>query len=837
MKQKQLPPIGKLGIEEAKRSFEDGLYYNHPLYTKWRSTYRRSELYDQGAQWLQAGPSAFDGGTSLSQWASIYYEPNDPNYIPTPVFNEGHGSRTNESARLGRPNYRPVVRPKSENPSYKVREAARKATDVLRHRLKEIEWDRQAYVMYYHIPVYGGVWLRSEWEQRWDKTAQTPLTSAMKCPDPECPFLLSSPRVGPNYREKASFLGSELAPIQPDLSYNVTNCPTCPGHPPLQPFSPTLGEAATGHDFLGRSLGTAQPLGDWLLSVRSPYDVFPKNLGFMMAPGDVNEWREVHVETLDWVALHYPEKADKVEPDRPDVIAKYHPLFGAPDMYGSVLDSKVLKEAVRVMEWHKKPWMERVQDSEGNVTFRLNEGRSIIIAGDQILLDAPFLIPSPTDPLKKVPRILMDYVPWEVRDGARYLQGLSLWELLFDPQDNANEIRSQAQSVRQRLAVPLYIALKEHNLEIATRDGVPGRFAFIDVHPDAPNMVPQIINNSTIADGVWRELQDTVSSLEKYAGNVEVEKGQVPPNVEAALAIQYLKTYAGEKREPRIKRIEECLKRLWKHGLELMTAFYIEPREVSYENEAGEERWSFLLGEDIKGEVNITVESEADFDEKARSQELVLSLSERGFLNPQDPNVAREVARILDAPESLFEEQDIQKDAAQREYIEFKESGKIPVVDPSLDDHAAHARQHGIDSMGEYCRSLEEAGNWDGALKVLGANWDLVLQQAMMTPAPVCLQEKIYQAWTAVLQQASTPPIDPMTGVPLEGVPLLFEPPQDAEALDKILRWRAHLEDHRLQGQLKQLQAMQQPVLAAPGAPEAEGGLQPTPENPAQTGQ
>jgi hypothetical protein len=737
-----------------------------------------------------------------------------------------------------------------------------------------MEWDKQAYLMYYHIPVYGGAWVKSQWEQRWDKTTPRPQGEAVACPnakgalkaeqrslplpEPEagkevgaefnemppsieaCPFVLSSPNIPAKLASKAGWVGGEQAPAVEGGDFLALQCPRCADHPTLVPFQATLSEAAAGKDALGRPLGMAEPLGDWKVTIPSPYDVHPKNLGFMMAPGEIDEWREVHVETLEWVALHYPDKAGKVQPERPDVIARYHPILGAPDIYGSILDSKILRDSVRIMEWHKKPWMERMEDENGNVSFRLNEGRSIILAGNVILLDAPYLMTSPSDPSKKVARTQVDYIPWEVKDGGRYLQGMGLWELLFDPQDNANEIRSQAQSVRQRMALPLYVALKSHNLEIALRDGVPGRIAFIDVDPEAPHVLPQVINNTTIADGAWKELQDTVSSLEKYAGNVDVEKGTVPPNVSAALAIQYLKTYAGEKREPRIARIKEALRRTWKHGLDLMASFYLEPREMQYENQLGEERWTAIQGMDVQGETNITVESEADFDDKARNQELVMNLVERGVIQPgQDPVLAREVARILEAPESLFEVQNLQRDGAAREYVEFVEKRMIPVVDPTAEDHLIHFQQHGLDAQSDWFKNLEEQADWHGALKILGADWDLNLQQVMMMPGAVCLQERIYQSWQQKLAIAAAPQpggIDPMTGAPLPPQPPLYQPAGDPAALDLVLRWRSHSEEHRLYEQYRQLQAMQQPTLAAPGAAATAEGGQPAPGSPPEQG-
>jgi hypothetical protein len=202
--------------------------------------------------------------------------------------------------------------------------------------------------------------------------------------------------------------------------------------------------------------------------------------------------------------------------------------------------------------------------------------------------------------------------------------------------------------------------------------------------------------------------------------------------------------------------------------------------------------------------------------------------------------MAREVSRILEAPESLFEVQDIQVDSAQREYIEFKEEKKIPVVDPSLDDHGAHYRQHGIDSMSEYFRDLEAQAGWDEILKVLGASWDMTLMQVAMTPGPLCLQERIYQAWSQLIMQASQPQpmIDPASGMPIldpMGQPIvqppLIPPPQDPQALDAVLRWRSHAEDHRLTQQMKEMQAMGAPVMAAPGAAAGPGGTQLTGES------
>jgi hypothetical protein len=827
------PNIENATPQQVKQWVDAGLYYGHDLRCRDASEWRRAELYDQGAQWLREAMAGYEGGTSAAQWVEMYWSDEDPRYIPTPVFNEGVGARINESARMGRPNYRPKVSPKAEVPDLKSREGAKSMKEMLTHRLHETHWDdKHSPLLYYHMPLYGGAWWKSEFVLRWDRTVPVPVLGSVRCP--QCGTMLASPQVP---ADKVSEL-TEAAPegglpmlaentLEPgeDGSVTVQACPWCPDHPPMVETSATLEEAQNGAtDAIGRPLGQEQPLGDWEMTVRSPYDMFARNMGLDMSPGEVSEWTVAHVEHLDWVGLRWPNLVGKVKPENPAALARYHPIAGAPDLLNSLLDSKMFENCVRVKERHKAPWMEpQLDPATGKYQMKLNRGRSAVVIGSEVMLYDHLLMPSINYPGEYVERVDVDYVPWEFIDGGRRLQGQGLWSMMFDPQDARNEITSQTQAVRKRLAVPLYLALTTHNFSIQGMRGIPGMLAEIEPDPVAPMILPQLINNSTIDAGVREELRDSIDSIGRFAGFVEVEKGTPPPGVSAGYAIEALKGAAGERREPRLARVKASLKRAWSHGARVMVHMYAEGRPMKYEDDDGEERWKYAKGLDFNKQTDVDVDGEPDFDTAAAEVEKVRDAITMRVIDPSraTPAKQRRLAKLLKLPEELFEDEDLQEKAAQREWIEFKDNSVYPRVDPGMDDNSTHYQIHGRHWHSAFCREQRRLAGWDQILQVLGGTWTQDLTMLSMTPSPQDIQDRVLSFWLQKLQMApmlglSYRPPDPQTQ------------PREAAAFKYVMIWRAHIEAHRLEDEVKQRQAMMMPVLAAPGAPQTSAGNMPT---------
>jgi hypothetical protein len=930
------PPVTETDPFKLRKHVDDFALYQHELRARDVRTYRRAELYDQGIQWLLRAQAGYDLANIYTQWVPIYWsDPNDPNLIPTPVFNEGLKPRLNESARLARPEYRPVVRPRPSSNDLDAKLGAVKMERALRYRMKGMQWDRQEELLYYHLPVYGGAWLRSEWVMSWDKTTVIQQPTAVQCPG--CGMRLANPTMPRNQVARLSDMASSMTPPMPphpipgvnagsatetsgpsftpigpdaatvpgatsggastdeeagiftrlrqallgnpkpqpqafagnafqqvdDKNLKAVACPLCPDHPPLQPAKLTMQEAANDKDLLGNPMGKTVPIGDWWAGILSPYDVFVKNLGLNMRQGSINEWVHIHAESLDWIALRWPEQAANVEPERPEKLAEFHPVAGAPDLYSGMHQGKLFKNSARVKEYIRDPGMYPYVDESGKVIWKMDKGRHVVMAGNVVLFNGELLLPPLMPNCDAVERVTLDYIPWEIRDGGRRLQGLSLWELFFEAQDGVNEVGSMKAAIRQRLAYPLYIISRQHNLGNPNRRaGTPGIFMEMDVDPIAPNLIPQLINNTTINPGAVDEQRGYVDYISRTSGQVEVEKGTTPPNVSAAYAIQLLKESAGEGRAPRIRRIKSALKKVWSHGARLMAANYIEERDIHYkDDEMDDDIWTTTTAMDFKGQTDVEVDAEPDLDDEAERAERVRDAVRLETLNPQSsPDMARKINIILGLPKELYEDEDLQEDSAQREFHTFKEKGLPPVVDPSLDDDLTHYKMHGRAALTPWFRSLALRANWAGALQVLGADWDESLEaliapppppppmpqpqmmppgmppgmvppgvppqvpggnggppQEMMgpptPPPPQTLQAKIAQMWTQKL--TVTPFFTTLT-------------PDQKKALAQVVMWRAHMEAHKLHGEQKQEAAQSQIKLAAPGAAATPAGTQPT---------
>jgi len=771
----QPPPLKTALARDVVKWVNSGVYYGHELRCRDVSRYRRAELYDQGMQWIREAMGGFEQGSSPGQWVGVYWSGDDASYIPTPVFNEGLGARINESARLGRPNYRPKVTPKSENPDLASREGSKAMKDSLSHSMRTNHWDdKQGPLLYYHMPLYGGAYWKSEFVLRWDQVVTVPVSSAASCP--ECGKILSDRTIEPEHIDQIGQSAPDAMNAFSgvgggDKPVSLGWCPWCADHHQLEDYQPTFKEAQTARDIFNRPLGESKPSGDWEMKVCSPYDVFLRNMGLDQSPGELTDVTEAHVEHLDWFGLRWPDKVNKLKPENPAALAREHPVAGAPDLLGSLLDARLFENCARAKERHKLPWMELVQDESGKWTMQMNQGRSAVVCGDEVLFYGPLMMASANYPGQTLRRVMYDYIPWEMRDGGRRLQGLSLWDSLFDPQDAINEISSQTQAVRKRLAVPLYLALTTHNFQIAgMRGGLPGMLAEIDVDPSAPGLIPQLINNTTIDAGVREELKFALERLQGEGGNIDVEQGNPPPGVSAGNAIAFLKGASSERREPRLARIKASLRRGWSHGAEIKCHMYAEGRPMRYKDEDGEERWKYVHGLDFSLQTDVDVDAEPDFDNEAQEIEKVRDAIQIGVLDPRsgDAGQKRALGRIMKLDESLYEDRDLQDKDAQREQIDYKEIGRMPRIDPGLDDHSTHYQVHGRFCKGAFFRSKELEGHWDDALEILGESWATVLKMVEMLTMMQAQQRM--QAMLPLMMQA--------LGSPVPQFPMAAPPPQ-----------------------------------------------------------
>jgi hypothetical protein len=946
---------GRMDEESLKEFVDRKIYSNSSLFLRDYSRFRRAELYDQSKQWLQSIRATSDA-SAPSQWEELSVNPADPNATPLPTYNEGVLLRENESARLGRPEYKPRVRPRSTTPDVREKEGAKGAERALQSRLKEM-WSGQEDLFFLHPPLYGGVWLESRWDETWLETVRVPApalccprhpksgvpedspvrmgppplfvpgseeSSALPASSPASPALATSEFAPPSPEDEmergegistydddmglngglpglggdATALPSPLScsyvrkktpaemdekeggaprPFDPSASTPVGNedggcCPHCPDHPALVPYLASMEEALDDSSQLGRDL----PKGDWVMKVVSPYQVFVRDAGIGIDSTNVPEWAFVHEETLEWAEARWPDRVRdlsngelRVHPESAARLIQSDPTLGSPSLLRGIENLGVFGENVVVKEYIKLPWLEWDPQTR---RYAKNLGRWIVIISDCVVVDSTLLRESLNQPGEYVPLINLQFIPWEYIDGGRRTTvGQSLWDRIFSAQDAINVRMAQVWAVNQRGAFPWYLQARSLQLETRQADAlVPFRRVLCDFEGNTTQLPFQEVNNTTIASGVYEEINFSVSYIGKQV--VEVERGQTPPGVSAATAIAYLKTESGEKRRSRIKRLREGLTRAWSHGVRCMAAWYIEDRPYSYTDESGEERYSFIHGNVIaESKPVVDIYPAPDYDAADLRRENIRDMVGTGILDPKaSPRLNRKIVAAMDESLDFFMDDDLQEEQASREWSLFKDFSRVPQVDPSLDDHQAHWEEHGRKCFSEWFRQIEDAANWDGALAILGGDWDESLQNIVMmaamqgNPVPgVPGVPGVPSAPTGAPMMAAppSPPTSPLAlGSPISvppvqapGIPAAPMPPPppisvqpavlsmwqqkltlggfaspSPDSLSAVLNWRSHMEAHRLVGEVR---AMREQLKAASmGAP----GRGSTPSSPAE---
>lgn len=888
------PSYGDLeGRDDQKRKLKlwvnSDIQYNHPYRLKQFATWTKADYFDANVMWLE--PFILGVGGSY-RWTPLTFKKEEQGF-PTPSFNEFSAPIENEAARLGRPEYQPYVRPTGERPDPKARRGARLAEQVLQSQLSDMRWIEEEDLGELHMPLYGGWFVFSYWETNWLETVSIGVPDAVRCPDAQCGTMLASPMV-PADQWDAQFPGKPGAenihpgelPSGTPPHVRVTNCPTCakevqtaqplawpsgepmtdesgqpqfdtatatvPG-PKLEPFTPVKDELSSFDPF-GRPMSQEVPKGAWKLKTVSPYDEFVRNLGVDEKPASLDEFTIVEVVPLDYVRNHWAN-GYLVKAEQPATLMMFHPVAGERTIYqGTGAGGPgMFRSHVRLKRKYKKPWMEVPKGADGKpidkASTQRNRGRAVVMAGDVVLEDGDFLIESQNHPGTWIPKVHFDYVVWKTRAGGKELHGMSMAENLFDAQEAINETLSQYKDAMEREGSPKWLVPREVNFDYE-ESGEAGAHWVWDGISDNPNAKPERIQSNLMSGEVFNFLNWCIAHVARVSNLNEVEQGNVPAGVTAALALQILAEQSGERRRNRIRRIREMLERLYSHGLQLVHELVREDRLFWLKDETGswsQKSWSGLA---LEGQTDVRIDAEPEHHTPLQRQQRIKDMKDLFPQLFQNPRSLRRLAQQMGYPLEGFEDESLQDEAAQREFSRFLDEGRPPVIDSDLDDHAEHHEQHGSNFMDERWLDLEDEAGWDQALPFLG-NWQQVMPMLEGQPAvppnpgnpmqgippsagvdaippdpawssPPSFELQVCEAWRVMLKRVmKVPQLGYQFDVGGDAAILAWEKAGYLQAppLLKILRMRAHDTCHKMYGQPQMAQE-------AAGQPQAPGGQQ-----------
>lgn len=864
-------------------------------------TWEQARHYKLNDQWIEADYT--DDPTRTPFWKPI--EVDQSNWMPMPVRNHMVAPLQNEKSRLVGSGSRPYVRVEDDNP--KSEKAAKIGRDVLMDRLEKHHWIEMEDEGCDGLVSYGTWVMKAYWDIDFTKTVKIPITSGVKCPS--CDFRLADPSIpekdvrgkllDPDFQSRVEIRttadpNNNLVP--PKFKVKATHCLTCQPVAPapmmdgetgepmldelmqpvmsegqpvpeLQPFVPTDEEAKREFDAYKRPLGEDVSIGDTGLRNVPVFDYFPQNGGLQVSARTCEEHGEEHIESLEWIRAHY-KNGDKVTAEDAEELMRWHPIVGGSAHFfagvGGEPDPSLLANHARVREFHKEPYLEL---TDGKV--KKNLGRSIIMAGNVVLLDADYLIPSETSPGEYIPRVVYDSVPWELRDGE--LWGVGAAEFLFSIQDSINTRRSQVEDARHRFGSPKLLAVDGMDLMYAgfTDTGYNSDIWYYRPVEGAAQQKPEPFGNEQMSQEWVREEEMDVEAAAQIVGTMDVEIGNVPAGVTAASAMMFMGEKASERRKTRIARILSMKRRIFSALLVYIHEFY---REKRYYHVRGKnDRWGVksFMGTDLLGQTNVIVEEEPAYNLKQFQREAIKDgmAAVPPTITADTAGAKRKINKAWGIPTEINEDQNRQVELAEEEWMRYYEEGTVPVVKMREDVHQIHYETHVLDWLGEDAGRLRDDVDWN-QIELALWGWDedydaLVAteQRLKLNPPPAQplqvapgpdgqippgAQEQMNAMWQQDMQQqqqiAALPKAPELRMMivftkRLEQVQLLGQDPERDKTVTDLLRWKAHFETHYRIAQAQTQAAMGGTAIPqAPGGPETPAGMVPGGRGPTMPG-
>lgn len=231
-------------------------------------------------------------------------------------------------------------------------------------------------------------------------------------------------------------------------------------------------------------------------------------------------------------------------------------------------------------------------------TAAMPDGRVVawINGGDkQILSDEKWPFPTNDLPLVKFSGMR---IPGSIYDDAVVTHALPL-------QKELNRTISQIVEYKNLTIAPVMTA------PVGTlrtrRTTEPGQV--IEYSPTAAGLKPEFEPIQALPPYVFNHLQDISSRLQEVFLSASVLQGNVPPNVEAGIAIDLLQEMAVDKLAPIIKLIEMSLARAGQQMLALAQKYYVEPRLLKIQGSGGSTQVKQFQQADIAGNVTVHCET------------------------------------------------------------------------------------------------------------------------------------------------------------------------------------------------------------------------------------
>lgn len=545
------------------------------------------------------------------------------------------------------------------------------------------------------------------------------------CSQPYHSMEVEAPIVGAAQSKGAAFLPGTITQVPsedatPMMALNA--CPKCGGA--LEPFD-LDPSAKDDQDPFGRMLGMQVPKAIPKIELVSCDEFYPENQGIGVTPENMRRYGIRKVRSISLHASeHWPDRVDEIDPISPTMLFRHHPLLGEWNYLGDynyvydqgIYDDHYFEDTLVELPCAYSP-----------------KGRLVVLAGSLVLYDGDLMRETQDGAgnTMQIPRSKAHVARYKERPGEFW--GESIVDVIVSPQNRLNAGDSIDHDSMVRLGAPNILVPAGMNL--TGPEWNPGygtaKIMRYEADPEHMDAVPVLFGGQYFHDQWSANRKALIEDMKALVGPQDVEIGEAPRNISTTSGLQILGEQAERRRAARERGIVNSCEGLAEHILQLIWGFAFDDDTYEYWSKSVEGSWGKkqLQRLKIKGQTRVKIEKQAYVDGSLFLKESVREAMADQLLIPDTPMAREKMLRARGLPTDINERESFQVTHARRQWSDFINEGKLPKIDPTLDDPAIHFGVLGAMSFRDETKKLEEEVNWEAVLDAI-AGWEDILAQA-----------------------------------------------------------------------------------------------------------
>lgn len=340
-----------------------------------------------------------------------------------------------------------------------------------------------------------------------------------------------------------------------------------------------------------------------------------------------------HVRSMDWVAQHYPDKVDEIEPDRDETMRglfHWRTLTSLSDNLelGLSGDFSPQPDSVLVRQWWKPP-------------SPLLEDGALVVGTSHVLLE------NSPHPLAEhgimYPVVRQRYFPMTGR-----MHGAGMVTDLMQPADEYNRAADQQIRQRDQLGQPQLLVPRQCELQFESNE-VGDAWYY-----NAMGGKPEYVSPPSIGQAQLEGMKMHLDDMRILSMQSEASQSIVPPGVRSGIALRRLQEADLTALGLVIAEQENAWSQVYSNMLKLGAAFLSEPQAINIYGEGQQIDVKFFRGADLRNNTTVKIRrGSMSPTSRAEASDLIMDLLQMGALqpamNPQDRRMVLEILELGDA--------------------------------------------------------------------------------------------------------------------------------------------------------------------------------------------